>query len=264
MLILCGGKGLRMKEFTADSPKPMALVDKKPLLWHIMKLFCYYGYNDFILLLGYKSEVIKEYFMDYVWKKSSFILDNINGTTDIQLLENTEPWRITFLETGEDTMTGGRVKQAEAYIGQDDCFLTYGDGIADIDINKLYEFHKTKGKLATVTGIQKDSQYGFINIDDDIAASFTEKPKLDGIINGGFFVLSREAFKYIDDNRDCILERQPLNRLVDDRQLAVYQHKGYWAAADTMKDLEVIEQELKSNRPFWYGKSKYLMSLVKE
>lgn len=264
VLILCGGKGLRMKEFTSDNPKPMALVDRKPLLWHIMKLFCYYGYNDFILLLGYKSEAIKEYFMDYAWKNSSFILDNINGTTNIQLLEDVEPWKITFLETGEDTMTGGRVKQAEPYIGQEDCFLTYGDGIADIDINKLYEFHKTKGKLATVTGIQKESQYGFINVNDDIADSFTEKPKLDGIINGGFFVLSREAFKYIDDNRDCILERKPLKRLTDDRQLAVYQHKGYWAAADTIKDLEVIEQELKNNRPFWYGKSKYIMSLGKE
>ncbi len=253
-----------MKEFTSDNPKPMALVDRKPLLWHIMKLFCYYGYNDFILLLGYKSEAIKEYFMDYAWKNSSFILDNINGTTNIQLLEDVEPWKITFLETGEDTMTGGRVKQAEPYIGHEDCFLTYGDGISDIDINKLYEFHKTKGKLATVTGIQKDSQYGFINVNDDIADSFTEKPKLDGIINGGFFVLSREAFKYIDDNRDCILERKPLKRLTDDRQLAVYQHKGYWAAADTIKDLEVIEQELKNNTPFWYGKSKYIMSLDKE
>lgn len=264
VLILCGGKGLRMKEYSETSPKPMALVDNKPLLWHIMKIFSFYGYNDFILLLGYKSEVIKEYFMDYDWKQHSFILDNTKGDTQIQLLENKEPWRITFLETGEDTMTGGRVKQAEAYIGDEDCFLTYGDGIAEIDINMLYAFHKRKGKLATVTGIHRSSQFGFINVDDNLALSFTEKPILDGIINGGFFVLSRKAFDYVDDNKDCIFEDKPLKRLAAERQLAVYRHDGYWEAADTIKDLEEIEKHIKRKRPFWYGKNEHLMLEGKE
>lgn len=253
-LILCGGKGLRMKEITDNMPKPMALVDNKPLLWHIMKIFNYYGYNDFVLLLGYKGEVIKEYFMNYSWKNGSFILDNTKKKASIQLLSENEPWRITFLETGEDTMTGGRIKQAEAFIGQEDCFLTYGDGIADIHINKLYEFHKNKGRLATVTGIQRDSQYGFINTKDDIAVSFSEKPKLEGTINGGFFVLSRKAFDYIDDSKDCIFERKPLIKLASEGELAVYKHNGYWAAADTVKDLEEMEQNLRYNTPFWYTK----------
>lgn len=252
VLILCGGKGIRMKEFTANKPKPMALVDNKPLLWHLMKLFAYDGFNDFILLLGYKSDVIKEYFMNNEWKKGSFILDTTSGKQEIQMLEEQERWKITFLETGEDTMTGGRVKKAEPFIEADGCFLTYGDGLAMINLNELLAFHKSMNKLATVTGIQKESQFGFINVENDIAVSFTEKPKLDGIINGGFFVLQKEAFKYIENSDDCILEREPLQRLANDRQLAVYKYDGYWAAADTMKDLETMNIDISRNKPFWY------------
>jgi len=252
VVILCGGKGLRMKEFTAERPKPMALVDNKPILWHIMKIFCYHGFNDFILLLGYKSDAIKEYFVNNAWKTNSFVLDATSGKQEIQMLEQDEKWRITFLETGEDTMTGGRVKQAEPFIGPDGCFLTYGDGLAWIDINELLAFHKKKGKLATVTGVQKESQYGFINVEDDIAVSFTEKPKLDGMINGGFFVLEKEAFRYIDINSSCIFEKEPLQNLAQDKQLAVYKYDGYWAAVDTMKDLENMNNEIAKRNPFWY------------
>jgi glucose-1-phosphate cytidylyltransferase len=256
VLILCGGKGMRMKEFTLERPKPMALVDNRPLLWHIMKLFSYYGYNDFVLLLGYKSEVIKEYFINELWKNGSIILDTTTGKQEIKMLEESEKWKITFLETGENTMTGGRVMQAEPFVDNDGCFLTYGDGLAYIDIEKLLEFHKSKGKLATVTGIQKDSQFGFINVENDIAISFTEKPKLEGIINGGFFVLEKEAFKYIDKNDSCIFEKQPLQNLANSKQLAVYRYNGYWAAADTMKDLETMNEDIQKDKPFWYERGK--------
>lgn len=252
VLVLCGGKGLRMKEITKNIPKPMALIDGKPILWHIMKLFSYYGYNDFILLLGYKSEVIKEYFMNYSWKNGSFVLDNTSGESKIQRLDKMDRWKITFLETGEDTMTGGRIKQAESHIGEDGCFVTYGDGLADIDINQLVKFHKSRGKYATVTGVQVESQFGFIEVEGDQAISFIEKPKLDGVVNGGFFILEKNAFHYIDQNELCIFEKDPLQRLAQDGQLTVYRHKGYWAAADTMKDLETMNKQLKTKKPFWY------------
>lgn len=252
VVILCGGKGLRMKEFTADRPKPMALVDNRPLLWHIMKLFSYHGFNDFILLLGYKSDVIKEYFLNNSWKGNSFVLDTTSGKKEIQMLDQEEKWKITFLETGEDTMTGGRVKQAESFIDKDGCFLTYGDGLAWINIHELLDFHKKKGKLATVTGIQKESQYGFINVENDLAVSFAEKPKLDGIINGGFFILEKEAFQYIDNKSSCIFEKEPLQNLALNKQLAVYKYDGYWAAVDTMKDLENMNSEIAKIKPFWY------------
>lgn len=252
VVILCGGKGLRMKEYTTERPKPMALVGNRPILWHIMKLFSYHGFNDFILLLGYKSDVIKEYFMNQHWRNSSFVLDTTSGNREIQLLDKEEKWKITFLETGEETMTGGRVKQAEPFIDHEGCFLTYGDGLAFIDINELLAFHKRKGKLASVTGIQKESQYGFINVEDEIAVSFTEKPKLDGIINGGFFVLEKEAFKYIDHCNSCIFEKEPLQNLALNKELAVYRFEGYWAAIDTMKDLENLNHEINKIKPFWY------------
>ncbi|HYE10089.1 MAG TPA: sugar phosphate nucleotidyltransferase [Patescibacteria group bacterium] len=256
VLILCGGKGMRMKEFTAERPKPMALVDKKPLLWHIMKLFSYYGFNDFVLLLGYKSEVIKEYFMNNAWKDRSFVMDTTSGRQEIQMLEDSERWKITFLETGEDTMTGGRIKQAEPFVNHDGCFLTYGDGLAYIDIKELLKFHKSKGKLATITGIQKESQFGFINVENDIAVSFTEKPKLEGIINGGFFVLEKDAFRHIDKSNSCIFEKEPLQSLASAKQLAVYRYDGYWAAADTMKDLDVMNADIAEHNPFWYERGK--------
>jgi glucose-1-phosphate cytidylyltransferase len=254
VLILCGGKGMRMKEFTAESPKPMALVDNKPLLWHIMKLFSYYGFNDFVLLLGYKSEIIKEYFINYNWKQGSFMMDTTSGKQDIQIMGDLERWKITFLETGEDTMTGGRIKLAESYVENDGCFLTYGDGLADINITELLSFHKSKNKFSTVTGIKKESPFGFINMENDIAISFSEKPKLDGIVNGGFFVLEKEAFKYIDNQSDCVFEKEPLEVLAKDRQLAVYSFGGYWAAADTLKDLEKMNTYITENKPFWYKK----------
>ena len=245
-----------MMEYTSKSPKPMALVDNKPLIWHIMKHYQYYGYNDFILLLGYKSDVIKNYFMNYNWINGSFVIDNRNNQSHIKLLGKGEDWRITFLETGENTMTGGRIKQAESYIEEDGCFLTYGDGLSDINIKELLDFHKQKNKLATVTGIKKESQFGFINVEEDIAISFEEKPQMDKVINGGFFVLEKEAFRYLDDDEQCVFEKKPLQNLAADRELAVYQHKGYWAAADTVKDLDVMSQQLKLQKPKWYSSQK--------
>ncbi|QZY57020.1 glucose-1-phosphate cytidylyltransferase [Crassaminicella profunda] len=249
VVILCGGKGSRMKEITDDVPKPLAMIGGKPILWHIMKAYMYYGLNDFVLLLGYKGEQIKEYFINYHWKNNNFLLES--EQKNIKLLETPEKWRITFIDTGIDTMTGGRIKQAQKYIGDGTFMLTYGDGLADIDINSLLDFHKKKGRIATVTGIKKINQYGTLIVDNDIASSFEEKPNTNDIINGGFFVLNKEIFSYIGNEKDCIFEREPLMNLANDSQLAVYQHKGFWVAMDTYKDLLKVNEMWENSKAYW-------------
>ncbi|TCO79061.1 glucose-1-phosphate cytidylyltransferase [Marinisporobacter balticus] len=247
--ILCGGKGSRMKEITDDIPKPLAEIDNKPILWHIMKTYMYYGLNDFILLLGYKGDKIKEYFMHYHWKNHNFLLDGEQN--NIKMLEKSEQWKVTFVDTGIDTMTGGRIKQAEKYIKDDTFMLTYGDGLADINLNKLLDFHKKNGCIGTVTGVKKINQYGTVSVKKNIAQSFQEKPSTEEIINGGFFVLNREIFSYIKNDRDCTFEKEPLVNLTNDKQLAVYLHKGFWTAMDTYKDLLQVNEMWKNNKATW-------------
>jgi len=241
VVILCGGKGLRMYELTEDMPKPMALVCGKPMLWHIMKNYKHFGFDDFILLLGYKGEKIKEYFMDYAWKGHNFRLDTGKGS--IELLENQEDWKITFVDTGLETMTGSRIKRAKNYIGNGTFMATYGDGLSNVDINKLLAYHRKMGKIATVTGVKKKTQYGILTVEDGIATSFAEKENFDGLINGGFFVFEPEIFDYIKDDTNCVLEQEPLRNLASDRQLAVYTHDGYWTACDTYNDILKINKE---------------------
>lgn len=248
VLILCGGKGARMKEITDDIPKPLAMIGGKPILWHIMKTYSFYGFNDFVLLLGYKGDKIKKYFVECEWKDNDFVLDNIRG--EIILLNKPEDWKITFIDTGEETMTGGRLKRAEKFIDGDTFMLTYGDGLSDIKIPELLEYHREKKCIATVTGIIKSNQYGVLKVDEGLATSFSEKPKSGDIINGGFFVMDKKVFNYLEGD-SCVLEKEPLMNLVRDQELAVYRHNGFWTAMDTYKDVQDVNELWNSNKALW-------------
>jgi glucose-1-phosphate cytidylyltransferase len=247
--ILCGGMGSRMKEKSEDLPKPLAMIGNKPIIWHIMKIYSYFGFNEFILMLGYKGDYFKEYFMNYEWKNNDFIL-NTRGSS-IKLLSEAEEWKITFVDTGLNTMTGCRIKKIENYITEDTFMLTYGDGLSDININKLLEFHREKGKTATVTGILKQTQFGILTVDNDISTSFQEKSSMEGLINGGFFVLNKDVFKYISEDENCIFEQEPLKKLAIIRDMAVYQHKGFWKCIDTYKDLMEANKLYEDNEALW-------------
>ncbi|MCM3163477.1 sugar phosphate nucleotidyltransferase [Metabacillus litoralis] len=235
VVILCGGKGLRMRGLEENIPKALARVNEKPIIWHIMKLYSQYGYNEFILPLGYQGEKIKEYFIDYKWKESDLeLVLNENRTIP---LTNIEDWSITFADTGLETMTGARIKNIEKYVDDDIFLLTYGDGLSDINIDKLIQFHKEKGKTVTLTGIRKQSQYGILEVENGIATKFVEKPEMNSIINGGFFVCNRDFFHYLSDDPECVLEDDPLKNLIKDEELAIYEHDGLWMSIDTPKDL---------------------------
>ncbi len=216
VVILCGGKGTRMREVSDDTPKPLALVGNKPILWHIMNHYSQFGYKDFILLLGYKGEKIKEYFVN---------------------CSDKEQWHITFLDTGLETMTGGRIARAAKFIEDETFMMTYGDGLADVDIKNLVEHHKSSGKIATLTAVKRKSQFGILRIQDGIVTEFTEKPVTDELINGGYFVLNKEVFGYLRGEDNCIFEKDPMKKLAEEGQLAAYLHEGFWQAIDTYKDL---------------------------
>lgn len=235
VVILCGGKGTRLRVSGEMTPKSLAMVNGKPIIWHIMKLYSGYGYSDFILPLGFGGEQIKEYFYNYAWKGSDLIINYENNS--IRLLDKPEKWSVTMVDTGLETMTGGRLKRIEKYIDGDTFMMTYGDGLSDINIAELVKFHSSSGKLATVTGIQRQSQFGILTVENGIATSFIEKSSLDGIINGGFFVLNKEVFNYITEGDSCIFEQSPMKNLVKEKQMAVYLHNGFWKAVDTYKDL---------------------------
>lgn len=250
VFILCGGQGTRMREVTENLPKPLAMIGNRPILWHIMKIYEHYGFNDFVLLLGYKGDTIKEYFMDYIWKQHDFILNGEDGS--ITLLKKPESWKITFVDTGMETMTGARIKKAEPFVNNETFMVTYGDGLSDINLHKLLTFHKEQGKIATVTGITKKSQYGTLTIEDGLATSFEEKKQIDGIINGGFFVFNRGVFDYLESEDNCILEQTPMKQLVENQQLSVYMHHGFWIAMDTYKDILTANEIWKnSNNKSW-------------
>ncbi|MDQ2087563.1 sugar phosphate nucleotidyltransferase [Herbivorax sp. ANBcel31] len=249
VVILCGGKGMRMHELTEDIPKPLVNVGQKPMLWHILKTYNYYGFNDFLLLLGYKGDKIKEYFVNYKWKNHSFSLDTAKD--EMHMMDKAEDWKITFLDTGPNTMTGSRIKRAQHLLENETFMLTYGDGLSDINIHKLLKFHRAKKRVATVTGIEKKSQYGTLTVKDDIAISFNEKQTNIGVINGGFFVLEPEVFNYIKDDTNCAFEQDPLVNLALDNQLAVYMHNGFWTACDTYNDIVKINNLCNQNKAKW-------------
>ena len=237
VLILAGGMGTRLSEETNLIPKPMVEIDGKPILWHIMKIYSAHGYNDFIILLGYKGYVIKEYFANYFLHKSDITFNLKDNKMTIHE-EHCEPWNVTLIDTGLHTQTGGRIKRAQKYVGNEPFMLTYGDGVSDIDIGKLVEYHKSHGKYITMTSSQPEGRFGALVIDEaNRVTSFSEKPKGDGSwINAGFFVCEPEVFDYITEGDSTIFERAPLENLAKDGQLYTYQHDGFWKCMDTLRD----------------------------
>lgn len=248
VVILCGGKGTRLREKTELIPKPMVAIGGRPILWHIMKIYAAYGFNDFVLALGYKGEVIKHYFLNYQTMNSDFTLV-LGKHRDIQYWgeEDVLNWKISFVNTGQDAMTGARVARVAKYVEGDSFLLTYGDGLADINIRDVVDFHKAHGRVGTVTGVHAPSRFGKLMIDGESGRveKFTEKPLESGMsdyINGGFCVFSREFFDYVNSDDACILEREPLENLARDGELAAYQHNGYWQCMDTYRDWLMLEE----------------------
>ncbi|MCS7184622.1 MAG: glucose-1-phosphate cytidylyltransferase [bacterium] len=251
VVILAGGLGMRLREETEFKPKPMVLIGNKPILWHIMKIYSYYGFNDFIICLGYKGEVIKEYFLFYKALNSDINIDLKTGSHYFYN-SDTEAWNVTLVDTGLESMTGARVKKVEKYINTPYFMLTYGDGVADIDIRKLLKFHISNGKIATVTGVKPPSRFGELRVKKNLVTEFNEKPQAsEGLINGGFFVFNRAFFKYLDNSESCTLEREPLQRLAADKQLACYIHTGFWYCMDTIRDVKALNQLWESGKAPW-------------
>ena len=242
LVILAGGLGTRITEESSLKPKPMIEIGSRPIIWHIMKIYSTFGIDDFIICCGYKGYVIKEYFANYFLHMSDVTFDM--RSNDMQVLEkNSEPWRVTLVDTGEDTMTGGRIKRVHKYLDpKEDFCMTYGDGVGDVDIRRLIEFHRTSGKTATVTAVQAPGRFGALKVHGDAVKGFQEKPLGDGgWINGGFFVIKPKALDYIDGD-DTIWEREPLEQLARDDQLAAYRHHGFWQPMDTLRDKNQLEE----------------------
>ena len=237
VVILAGGFGTRLSEETKLIPKPMVEIGGKPILWHIMKIYSYYGFNDFVILTGYKSHVIKDYFVHYYQQYSDITVDMNTNSVEIHKMQ-TEPWKVTMLYTGQNTMTGSRIKKAQEYIGEEPFLLTYGDGVSDVNINELIKCHRQSGKYLTLTAVRPEGKFGALDIAPDGSInSFAEKPKGDNSwINGGFMVCEPQVFDYIDGNRDdVIFERTPLEKLAKDNRLNSYKHRGFWYPMDTLK-----------------------------
>lgn len=253
VLILAGGFGTRFSEETDVKPKPMIQIGGQPILWHIMKMYSHYGFNDFVILLGYKSYVIKEYFANYFLHQSDITIDISNNEVKI-LNNNSEPWKITLLDTGLDTMTGGRILRAKHTIGNEPFMLTYGDGVSDVNINKLVDFHKKHGKAITMTSVQPEGRFGSMSIDSENhgVSTFIEKPKGDGNwINGGFFVCEPKVLDYIKEGDKTVWERSPLENLAKDGELFAYKHTGFWQPMDTLREKIVLNELWEKGQAKW-------------
>lgn len=250
--ILAGGLGSRLVEETTVRPKPMVEIGGKPILWHIMKIYSHYGFDEFVVMCGYKGEYIKEYFLNYRANSSDITVNLADDTVEIHK-NRAEPWKITLCDTGADTLTGGRIAKIKKYVGNETFMLTYGDGVADIDIPALLECHRKSGKIATLTAVRPTSRFGTLRISADGGISdFREKPEdSDSWINGGFFALEPEVFDYIPDSRDTIWERGPLNRLSEEGQLNAYMHGGFWRPMDMLKDKKELNELWNSGRAPW-------------
>jgi glucose-1-phosphate cytidylyltransferase len=252
-VILCGGRGTRLGEHGANVPKALIEIGGRPVLWHLLKIYAQHGLNDFVLCLGYLGDAIKRYFVESRWLTGDFTLEPLPSGEHRLLKQQSasEDWRITFADTGLDTNTGGRVKRIEKYLGDDETFcVTYGDGLADIDLRALLEFHQTHGRLATLTVVHPRSNFGLVKLDDAGAVrEFAEKPPIKDWINGGFFVFNRRVLAYLTD--DCVLEREPLEQLARERQLIAYQHTGFWKCMDTYKDNLEFNQLWDAGKAAW-------------
>lgn len=252
VVILCGGRGTRLKEETEVRPKPLVEIGGKPILWHIMKIYAYYGFNEFVLCLGYKGRMIKEYFLNYEMMINDLTLKL--GSNDVKAHNQSQErgWIITFVETGEEAQTGARVKRVEKYIGGDLFMLTYGDAVTNIDIKNLLEFHKSHGKIGTIAGVHPSSRFGELVIRDRQVVQFAEKPQVkEGFINGGFFVFNKKFFSYLKSDDNCYLEGEPLENLALDEELMVYPHEGFWQCMDTYRELEILNNLWRSSKPPW-------------
>ncbi len=249
-VILAGGLGTRLSEETSLRPKPMVEIGGKPILWHILKIYSSYGVNDFVICCGYKGYMIKEYFANYSLHMSDVTIDIL--TNEIKVHQRfAEPWRITLVDTGDQTMTGGRLKRVRDYVSKEDFCFTYGDGLANIDISKLINFHKTHKKLATVTTVQPPVRFGVMDIEGTVVRNIKEKPSGDGSwINGGFFVLSPQVIDYIE-NDSTSWERDPLERLSKEGQLQAFHHNGFWQPMDTLRDNQYLNELWQSGKAPW-------------
>ncbi|MCR4298351.1 MAG: glucose-1-phosphate cytidylyltransferase [Gallionella sp.] len=248
-IILAGGLGTRISEESHLRPKPMIEIGGKPILWHIMKIYSHYGINDFVICLGYKGYIVKEYFANYFLHMSNVTFDMAKNQMEVHE-RYAEPWRVTLVDTGQDTLTGGRLERVRDYVGDETFCFTYGDGVTDLNIGATLEFHRAHGKQATVTAIQPPGRYGALNLEGNAVNSFQEKPAGDGAwINGGFFVLEPSVFKYIQGDQTS-WEEQPLQQLAQAGQLMSYQHTGFWQAMDTLRDKNHLE-DLWNNNPPW-------------
>jgi len=249
-VILAGGYGTRISEETSIKPKPMIEIGGKPILWHIMKSYSNYGINDFVICCGYKGYMIKEYFANYFLHMSDVTFDLKNNKMEVHH-EFAEPWSVTLVDTGIDTMTGGRLKRVKEYVKDESFCFTYGDGLSDVNILELIEFHKKNKTMATVTAIQPPGRFGNLEISDNKITKFIEKPIGDGNwINGGFFVLEPTVFEYLE-NDSTIWEREPLEKLSSENQLSAFKHNGFWQPLDTLRDKNQLEELWNSNKAFW-------------
>lgn len=249
-VILAGGLGTRISEESYLKPKPMIEIGGRPILWHILKIYSHYGINEFVICLGYKGYIIKEYFANYFLHMSDVTFDILENHMEVHE-RYAEPWRVTLVDTGQETQTGGRLKRVREYLTNESFCFTYGDGLADIDVGKLIAFHRSQGKLATLTAIQPPGRYGAVHIEDFRVTSFAEKPAGDGAwVNGGFFVLEPRAIDYIEGDQTS-WEAEPLVRLSRDGELRGYQHAGFWQAMDTLRDKNQLEELWQSGKAPW-------------
>jgi len=250
VVILAGGFGTRLSEYTESIPKPMVTVGGKPILWHIMGTYAKYGYTDFNLALGYKAELIKEYFLHYRSLNSDFTVDLGSGDIIAHETDATD-WKVTLVDTGLESMTGGRVKRMQHFVGNEPFLLTYGDGVANVDIDALVDFHKKHGKMVTVTAVHPGARFGELRINDGKVISFKEKPQIgQGWVNGGYFVIEPTFFDFIDDDLS-ILEREPLEKVSEIGELVAFQHEGFWQCMDTKRDRDLLERLWQSENIPW-------------
>ncbi|MCR5195272.1 MAG: glucose-1-phosphate cytidylyltransferase [Pseudobutyrivibrio sp.] len=253
VVLLAGGLGTRISEESMYKPKPMVDIGEQPIIWHIMKEYSYYGHNEFIICAGYKQQIIKQWFADYFLRRSDISFDYRNGKNELIVHESAvEPWKVTIVDTGFNTMTGGRLKRIQKYVGDETFLMTYGDGVCDVDINKLIEFHKENGKVATLTAVLKDQTKGILDIGGDNAVkSFREKMINDSVpINAGYMVFEPEIFDYIEGD-ETVLEREPLEKLAEQGELMSYIHKGFWQCMDNLREKETLEKLVKAGKAPW-------------
>ncbi len=250
-IILAGGLGTRLQEETVVRPKPMVEIGGQPMLWHIMKIYAKYGIKDFGIAMGYKAEIIRSYFLNYYYHHCDLTVHLNSGNVDVLGINNHEDWSVFLADTGATTQTGGRIKRMSKWIGKETFMVTYGDGVSNIDINKLLEFHHKHGKLATVTAVRPPSRFGEINFEGDVVKNFTEKPQFgEGWISGGYFVLEPAIFEYIDGD-ETIWEKGPLERLANEGQLIAFRHDSFWQCMDTIRDVQNLEKLWASGQAPW-------------